>query len=99
LTTHLGVVIFSNMDAELMIDERHVLAENVFAEIVVWRLPRSARGSAHRLGWHLSKMASAYFAMTMKQARETIGTLEMPRSVTTSRPRRPCLPNSGAMWI
>ncbi|MEA2824798.1 MAG: hypothetical protein QOF03_1280 [Alphaproteobacteria bacterium] len=45
---------FSNMDAELMIDERHVLAENTFVEIVVWRLPRSARGSAHRFKYRLA---------------------------------------------
>jgi len=36
------------MAAELMIDERHVLAENAFVEIVIWRLSRSVRGSAHR---------------------------------------------------
>jgi hypothetical protein len=42
------------MDAELMIDERHVLAENAFAEIVVWRLPRSVRGSTHRFKYRLA---------------------------------------------
>jgi hypothetical protein len=42
------------MDAELMIDERHVLAENAFVEIVVWRLPRSVRGSAHRFKYRLA---------------------------------------------
>jgi hypothetical protein len=36
------------MAAELMIDERHVLAENTFVEIVVWRLPRVVPGSVHR---------------------------------------------------
>ena len=42
------------MDAELLIDERHVLAENAFVEIVVWRLPRAARGSAHRFKYRLA---------------------------------------------
>jgi hypothetical protein len=36
------------MAAELMIDERHVLAEDAFVEIVVWRLPRGVSGSVHR---------------------------------------------------
>ena len=42
------------MKAELLLDERHVLAEGVFVEIVVWRLPRPARGSAHRFKYRLA---------------------------------------------
>ena len=42
------------MKAELLLDERHVLAEDAFVELVVWRLPRSARGSAHRLKYRLA---------------------------------------------
>jgi hypothetical protein len=42
------------MDAELVIDERHVLAENAFVEIVVWHLPRSVRGSSHRFKYRLA---------------------------------------------
>ncbi len=37
-----------------MIDERHVLAENAFVEIVIWRLPRSVRGSTHRFKYRLA---------------------------------------------
>ena len=37
-----------------MLDERHVLSEHVFVEIVVWRLPRPARGSAHRFKYRLA---------------------------------------------
>ena len=36
------VLLFSNMKAELPIDERHVLDPRTFVEIVVWRLPRPA---------------------------------------------------------
>lgn len=36
------------MQAERLLDERHILSETAFVEIVVWRLPRPARGSAHR---------------------------------------------------
>jgi hypothetical protein len=42
------------MKAELLLDERYVLAERVFVEIVVWRLPRPARGSAHPFKYRLA---------------------------------------------
>lgn len=42
------------MKAELPHRERHVLAEDVFVEIVVWRIPRSARGSTHRFKYRLA---------------------------------------------
>jgi len=42
------------MKAELQLSERHVLAADVFAELVVWRLPRPARGSAHRFKYRLA---------------------------------------------
>ncbi len=42
------------MKAEVLLRERHVLAEDVFAEIVVWRVPRALRGSSHRLKYRLA---------------------------------------------
>ena len=42
------------MAAELMIDERHVLAEDAFVEIVVWRLPRVVPASVHRFKYRLA---------------------------------------------
>ncbi len=42
------------MKAELLIDERHVLDARTFVEIVVWRLPRAARGSTHRFKYRLA---------------------------------------------
>lgn len=36
------------MKAETLADERHVLAENVFAEIVVQQVPRAVKGPRHR---------------------------------------------------
>jgi hypothetical protein len=42
------------MAAELMIDERHVLDEHSFVEIVVWRLTKPVRGSAHRFKYRLA---------------------------------------------
>jgi len=48
---------FSNMSAVLLLDERHVIAEDAFVELVVWRLPRPARGSDHRLKYRLALVA------------------------------------------
>ena len=42
------------MPAELLLDERHVLTETVFAELVVWRVPAPVRGSAHRFRYRLA---------------------------------------------
>ena len=42
------------MKAEPLIDERHVLDEDTFVEIVIWRLPRQARGSSHRFKYRLA---------------------------------------------
>jgi hypothetical protein len=42
------------MRAELLIDERHVLGVETFVEVVVWRLPRPSRGSAHRFKYRLA---------------------------------------------
>lgn len=42
------------MRAEVLLRERHVLAEDMFAELVVWRLPRTLRGSTHRLKYRLA---------------------------------------------
>jgi hypothetical protein len=42
------------MAAELLIDERHVLDARAFVELVVWRLPRPARGSRHSFKYRLA---------------------------------------------
>jgi hypothetical protein len=44
----------SNMDAEPLLNERHVLDARTFVEIVVWRLPRPLRGSTHRFKYRLA---------------------------------------------
>jgi hypothetical protein len=42
------------MRAELLLDERLVLDEDSFVELVVWRLPAPARGSEHRYKYRLA---------------------------------------------
>jgi hypothetical protein len=51
------------MKAELLLSERHVLAADVFAELVVWRLPHPARGSAHRLKYRLALIVAGECVM------------------------------------
>ena len=42
------------MKAEALAHERHVLAEDAFAEIVVWRVRHPVRGSTHRFKYRLA---------------------------------------------
>jgi hypothetical protein len=42
------------MRAELLLRERHVLAEDAFVEIIVWRVPKALRGSSHELKYRLA---------------------------------------------
>jgi hypothetical protein len=42
------------MKGELLIDERQVLDDSAFVEIVVWQVPRAVRGSAHRFKYRLA---------------------------------------------
>jgi hypothetical protein len=40
--------------ARLLLRERRVLAEDRFAETVVWQLPRAVAGSSHRFKYRLA---------------------------------------------
>jgi hypothetical protein len=42
------------MKGNLLINERHVLDVGTIVEIVVWRLPKSVRGSEHRFKYRLA---------------------------------------------
>jgi hypothetical protein len=42
------------MKSEALYDERHVIAEDAFVEIVVWRVPQAVRGSAHDYKYRLA---------------------------------------------
>jgi hypothetical protein len=45
------------MPAEPLLDERHVLSETAFAELVIWRVPAPVRGSAHESRYRLALVA------------------------------------------
>ena len=44
----------SNMSAEPLLDERHVLNESAFVELVIWRVAAPVRGSAHEYRYRLA---------------------------------------------
>jgi hypothetical protein len=54
LTTSLSDAILYDMDAELLLNERHILSERAFVELVVWRLPRPLPGSSHPFKYRLA---------------------------------------------
>ena len=54
LTTLINVVIMSNMNAELMLNERHILSENAFVEMVVWLLSSPLSKSQHGFKYRLA---------------------------------------------
>jgi hypothetical protein len=42
------------MKAEALAQERHILDEDAFVEVVVWRVPYPVRGSTHQLKYRLA---------------------------------------------
>jgi hypothetical protein len=42
------------MKAELLADERHIVGEDGFAELRLWRVPEPVRGSKHRYKYSLA---------------------------------------------
>ncbi|MBV8209978.1 MAG: hypothetical protein JO133_07930 [Burkholderiaceae bacterium] len=42
------------MDAERLLDDRYVLDERSFAEMVVWRVPQAVPGCSHDLKYRLA---------------------------------------------
>jgi hypothetical protein len=47
----------SNTSARLLLRERLVLSQRAFAEVVIWRLPTPAPGSAHSFKYRLAYIA------------------------------------------
>ena len=71
------------MKTELLLSERHVLAEDTFVEAVVWRLPHPARGSAHWFKYRLALVVAGecvlrYDNEAGKGDHRHVGMLETP---------------------
>ena len=88
LTTVASVVIISNMDAKLMLNERHILSENAFVEMVVWLLSSPISKSHHSFKYRLSLVVQGncvlrYDNESGKGDHKHIGEDEIPYFFTT----------------
>ena len=80
----------ANMNAELMLNERRVLSETAFVEMVVWRLPSSRSGSPHEFKYRLALVINGrcvlrYDNETSKGDHKHIGDEESPYAFTSPR--------------
>jgi hypothetical protein len=48
------------MNAKLMLNERHILTENAFVEMVVWRLPSPLSESRHDFKYRLALVVNGH---------------------------------------
>lgn len=76
------------MPAKLLLEERHIVAENAFAELVVWRLPSPVVGSAHDLKYRLAFVVNGecvlrYDNESGKGDHKHLGGQERPYEFTT----------------
>jgi len=46
------------MKAEPLVQERYILDEDAFVEIVIWRVPQALKGSSHRFKYRLALVVS-----------------------------------------
>ncbi|MFZ0613137.1 MAG: DUF6516 family protein [Desulfobacterales bacterium] len=88
LTTFFAVVIMSNMNARLMLNERHILSENTFVEMVVWLLSSPLSGSGHGFKYRLALIVDGncvlrYDNETGKGDRKHTGGVEKPYVFTS----------------
>ena len=90
LTTTASVVIVSNMNAELLLLEHHVLSVNVFVEMVVWKLPSPLPGSRHSFKYRLALVVDSacvlrYDNESGKGDHKHIGVREVPYVFSSAR--------------
>ncbi len=53
----------SNMRAEPLLDERRVVAEGMFVELVIWQVPSSVSGSRHDFKYRLALVVNGECVM------------------------------------
>lgn len=76
------------MKAELLLRERHVLTEDAFVEIRIWRTPSPVRGSAHEFKYALAYVVTGvcvvrYDNEAGKGDHRHLGADETPYAFTT----------------
>jgi hypothetical protein len=90
LTALDGVGIITNMNTGPMIDERHVISENSFAELVVQHLPEPVAGSPHTFKYRLAFMVNGQCVVRYDNERgegdhKHVRGVEIPYAFTTPR--------------
>ena len=50
----------NNMKTGLLLNERLILSETIFVEMVVWRLPQPLPGSSHQLKYRLALVVAGH---------------------------------------
>lgn len=88
LTTNVCVGTIPNMKARLMLNERHIVGERAFVELVVWQVPRALLGSVHHFKYRLAYMVDGqcvlrYDNESGKGGHRHIGNQEMPYTFST----------------
>ena len=76
------------MKAEPLAQERHVLAEDAFVEIVIWRVPRAVKGSTHAFKYRLALVVAGecvlrYDNETGKGDHRHVGNAQTPYSFSS----------------
>jgi hypothetical protein len=76
------------MKARLLFDQRVVVAETAFAELVLWEVPRPVRGSVHRYKYRLAVVADGQCVLRYdneagKGDHRHVGDVEKPYRFTT----------------
>ena len=78
------------MNAQQMLDERHVLSNSSFVELVVWRLPAPLNGSSHSFKYRLAFVVNGscvlrYDNEAGKGDHKHVGPEQFPYSFTTPK--------------
>ena len=78
------------MNAVLMLNERHVISENAFVEMVVWRLSSPVSGSHHSFKYRLALVVNGRCVMRYdneagKGDHKHVGEDKIPYVFTTSQ--------------
>ena len=77
------------MEPSLLLDERRVLAEEAFVEMVVWRLPPPLPGSPHRFKYRLALVVKGNYVLRFdneagKGDHKHVGREEIPYVFTSA---------------
>lgn len=78
------------MKAELILSERHVIDEEAFVEMVVWRLPSPLPGSHHSFKYRLALVVNGFCVLRYdneagKGGHKHVGSEETPYVFTSPR--------------